>query len=80
MSSVIAVRVLKCAHRKEDQRLIRTVQHNSTLFELFEEIHGPIDEKTVTIQYAVSSNTDGTGAFQSEGQICVGDLFTNLQK
>lgn len=78
MAAVVAVKLNKCSHG-EEQKIIRTVNHKTTLHELFEEVHGKIDEKSVTVQYDVSSNVDGTCTFKSEGQVSIGDLTERLK-
>ena len=79
MASVIAVKLNKCVHFKQEQKIIRTVNHSTTLYNLFEDVHGKVNDiKSVTVEYTVSANLDGSAGFQSEGQISVGDLNSRL--
>ena len=74
MASVLAIKL----HKDDGKKIVRSVSHRSTLFELFEEVHGPVDFKTVRVSVAVGKNVDGASTFQTEGHICIGNLYESL--
>jgi hypothetical protein len=78
MASVLAIKLHKCSHKDDGKKIVRSVSHRSTLFELFEEVHGPVDFKTVRVSVAVGKNVDGASTFQMEGHICIGNLYESL--
>jgi len=45
---------------------------------VFEEVHGPVDFKSVRVSVAAGKNVDGASTFQTEGHICIDDLYESL--
>ena len=74
MASVLAIKL----HKDDGKKIVRSVSHRSTLFELFEEVHGPVDFKTVRVSVAAGKNVDGASTFQTEGHIRIRDLYESL--